>query len=170
MIKTWSKFNESIKMERDIIGHQYVESDLETEFGISIDDLKDVLQDLIDDDLKVELSLNIPEKRKFDSLGFWKHKMFIIKFESDSIFFDPYKVINRIDEIDSHLSEYGLKIFFISNWDGDPTPGVNLFVSDIKTSNKSLKSYPLDRLPSEPRNLKYSKMRVDRYSKDDFKH
>jgi hypothetical protein len=163
-LQKWIKFNEtnfSINNASITYLSKHPEKEFTTKedlfevFGISAEDLEDILLFTIDKGLKCKISLYIRD-HSHDKVGFSSQDHFVIEFESRKIDDDGSEakdwyikrgdVISDLELIEQKLEEYGLSIFYISNPEdnGDldkKSFGVNLFVGKTNRISKWIKEY-----------------------------
>lgn len=115
------------------------EKELIKEFDVSLLDLKDILQDLLDDEFETDISINY--KDSFE-VGYFKYKFFIISIYSQTgELFKTTLVTKRINEINNQLRNFDLSIFFVSNMDDELSIAINLFVVDDVERRELAKQY-----------------------------
>ena len=115
------------------------ESDLENLFNISLDEIKDIVQDVLDEDtyLGCEVSIRDSEYSHQSSefiLGF-EHYEHDIYTDAGSWTFPRGIVIKHLEEIKTSLKIYGLGVCYISNEeypDDDKCFAVNIFVKKLE--------------------------------------
>lgn len=125
-MKYLKRFNESmVSMEES---SYFTNQDLEKLFDITILDIQDIVQDVLDESEYLSCNVHI-----------WNQTEFVIKFfikaqfgeDAKNWLFERGLVIKHLEELKTNLAHYGLEIFYISNAeypDDDKTFGVNLFV------------------------------------------
>lgn len=149
-ILQWSRFiNENNDLNTKIVNI----------FGISLDEIKDLLYDITDDEFKVDIELRTPKDNYILPID-----ILLVKIEKeDFTLFKLSEVDDCVKSINSFLSSYDLKILYNSSDKGGISPdlkkihnldlntsffiGVNLFIgkiSDINRENKIRreKGYP----------------------------
>lgn len=116
------------------------EKELIKEFDITLLDLKDILQDLLDDEFEIDISLNYKDSFQ---VGYFKYKFFIISIYSQTgKLFKTKLVTKSVNEINNQLRNFGLSIFFVSNMEDELSIAINLFVVDDIERKELAKQYP----------------------------
>ncbi len=138
-IKNWISFIKEGKIEMDKHTFNKIcsEEHLDKYFNITLDDIQDIVQDVLDDNTYLSCCINI-----------WDENKFVIKFYIDSDIlninnhginstkFKRYSVLKYIDNISKSLESFNLKITYITNPEDDINShsfGLNIFVSNLDT-------------------------------------
>jgi hypothetical protein len=124
-----------------------IESELEKNFGITYEEVGDIIQDILDS--TPGLTYKIETRLLNDSLSIFNNSgkinkngvnYFIIYIESKTLF-DDTSFINMASEIDGKLSIYGLEIIYFGNL-SNYSIGTNIFVSKISDKYYNCKKIP----------------------------
>ena len=113
---------------------------LEENFDITLQELQDIFQNILDGDVDVRTWQSFEAKVKIElpvKPNEWKSlpnkdPYFIVTIdkEHEPRLFKRKLVTDKMDDISSHLETYGLKIFYISNKeDKDDAIGITIWIS-----------------------------------------
>lgn len=128
-IKKWNKFilEGNIYLDDNTFYEIYKESDIESFFNISFDDLKDIFQDILDEDLDIKISLRLGDHGSvFENVDY-----ILIQIENNSIL-DKSTMSQKIVEAKERLKFYDIFIFYISEF-GSKSISINMFMTDLET-------------------------------------